>query len=59
MSFLEEVGEQNISLHLQSSLIEQPRLSLISNQNVADITDEIEQSKNLLKKKILENYFLC
>lgn len=51
MSFVEVSNEQNISLQQQTSPIDHQRNSIISNQNVSDITDVIEQSNSRVKTK--------
>ena len=52
MSLVQEQtpGQENMSLQLQASPIDQPRRSLVDSENMADLTAEIEQSNNFKKK---------
>ena len=47
MSLVHEqfVGDENMSLQSQTSPIDQPRISLVDPEIIADITAELEQSK--------------
>lgn len=59
MSYVQEQihGEQNMSLILSLSPVDDPRSSFVNTENVADITDDIEQSK-ILGKLTKKQYLL-